>query len=1338
MLGSTINQKSALSAAYAELGRELTSGKLKSVGSYTLGKVIGEGTYGKVRLGTHRLTGTRVAIKQVPKMHSATLTREIHHHRRLHHPNVMQLYEVMATESYIWMVTELCAGGELYDYLVERSTMPEPEARRIFGQLCLAVAYVHDRGIVHRDLKLENVLLDERCNVKVGDFGFTREYEAKKLMETFCGTTGYAAPEMLAGRKYTGQEVDIWSLGVILYALLCGALPFDDDDDNVMKSKIVKGEYDLPEELSEESRSLITSILQQDPCQRPSIKYILNHPWFHKTMITTPMSTVEEDEDEVSQQGGFFSKAQDKEAEIVIVGPTSTATALANHSINGDVLPRVSLSGFSDASFVSAKSKSDSESSDRQSNRTETTQPTTEEEGDEEMHDVVSSDTFPNLSATERGAALALHRNESQSTLRRQGSGGSDASRKASIAVNSSSKAATSLLSTHHEAPISNERPQHEEDGSTLFAPQSASLEKRGSQTSSRGQHHRTPSRSKRVSVGSLSEPIPPILDYRPTDYLSLLEQSTPAMFSTVIEQNILHQLSCLGMDVGQIVHSVINEACDASGAMWWILKKKLEERQDSHFVYSPLSANLPLTPLPPPPPPPKEVPRSQRSSRSASPASNTLVLPASNIVKPLPVYASQGSLALTGLGHASNRSTNEAVVNARSPSPSQSQLVESPVHTPLLAVRPQDRNRASSFSFRLSNALTGKDKGSKKVAADSNTNGDAAERSRSPVEALMSKMSGNSPIAPSRSDKEKYMTKEKKKKTTTKSMQASRVKEADDHPSERTSSSSQSSPMRSGEDVTGRLAMSNSIDTFTTLSSNHGSVSDVSPARSKGRSSFLSTFRTWFEDKDKAVNGKQKKQQKRNPLMSSNAAHPAAVHVAHGAHGLANHTASRNNSIRRISASGPYPPSTRSPRHTLSHRGSLSRRSSSGSTHPPHLSMATPRPKASRRPSAGSITPTATVEDLAYALPYHHRGSRPSSAQSARRSLAIGNGLHGKSGSASSSKSMLKQQQQQQSARHGYTAGSLNGGLSRRSSLDGGTVVRRHRRYPSPSPLHPDRSDSGHSRPTTPSKLRHSDEGIESLALGLHSPRPSLDLDHSRGRASPLQTPRVSSHGQNVLFAHRSSRSTYKPSSSSSLHNNKHDWDMIDEPGEKKIQMRAWRRSWGKPPPFWAGPVDAAQPAAAAAADATESARNKPKLRNVFADKESDDDWEDEEEEPVYAGGLGQLDSSYASQSWAEQSKAGAGKGASRLDGMPGHLFGSSRYAGVRSLFQPPSLGRETTPRAWTTSDGAEGAPTDEPKENGSADAPATSAATTSRVRAAAPAFKGADILEEDEEEDE
>ena len=216
------NHKAQLANAYNELGKELASQKIRVVGNYTLGKVIGEGwfpltrycdqpldppqlgTYGVVRLGTHRLTGTRVAVKQIPKAMSSTLTREIHHHRQLHHPHVIQLYEVIATENHIWLVTELCSGGELFDYLVEKGRVSEPETRIIFGQLCLAVAYIHDKGILHRDLKLENVLLDERCRVKLGDFGFTREYERGTLLETFCGTTGYASPEMLQGKKYLG------------------------------------------------------------------------------------------------------------------------------------------------------------------------------------------------------------------------------------------------------------------------------------------------------------------------------------------------------------------------------------------------------------------------------------------------------------------------------------------------------------------------------------------------------------------------------------------------------------------------------------------------------------------------------------------------------------------------------------------------------------------------------------------------------------------------------------------------------------------------------------------------------------------------------------------------------------------------------------------------------------------------------------------------------------------------------------------------------------------------------------------------------------------------------
>jgi serine/threonine protein kinase len=153
-----------------------------------------------------------VAIKHIPKSSSPPLlTREIHHHRRLHHPNVVQLYEVIATEHSIWLITELCSGGELFDYLVEKTRFTEFEARRLFGQICLGLGYVHGKGVVHRDLKLENVLLDERCNPKLADFGFGREFEPRKLLDTFCGTTGYAAPEMLAGKKYLGEGQHIFT-----------------------------------------------------------------------------------------------------------------------------------------------------------------------------------------------------------------------------------------------------------------------------------------------------------------------------------------------------------------------------------------------------------------------------------------------------------------------------------------------------------------------------------------------------------------------------------------------------------------------------------------------------------------------------------------------------------------------------------------------------------------------------------------------------------------------------------------------------------------------------------------------------------------------------------------------------------------------------------------------------------------------------------------------------------------------------------------------------------------------------------------------------------------------
>ncbi|KAK0565716.1 hypothetical protein OC844_001084 [Tilletia horrida] len=913
--------KAALASAYQELSKELlASSQLKTVGNYTLGRPIAEGTFGKVRLGTHRLTNTRVAIKQIPKtMHSshsstaAALTREIHHHRRLHHPHVIQLYEVLATESSIWMVSELCAGGELYDYLVERGTLPDAEARRIFGQLCLAVAYIHERGIVHRDLKLENVLLDELCNVKLGDFGFTREFERRKLMDTFCGTTGYAAPEMLAGKKYTGQEVDIWSLGIILYALLTGSLPFDDDDEDVMRLKILQGDYELPDDLSEDARNLIRSILKQNPLERLGIRAILAHPWFTRPPMPPPLlahtssfgasgpesadhagsssnvnstgnyppssyrhplnaaagssSAPASDagseifrERERESEGGRDSRELQRERErhhrpasrtaggpISDLPPTTEADNESNTSVSlpdaeevgalsgadedaaldsassriapegdsdapvvgvhsdqstegesatkSDALPRSSssapespiassslqilhqqtVSTISDLSFVSATSGSvggedegsllslsapSSSLGGGTSSRSESsTNPTTEEGEDDRLSKELASsapggtevdasgvstkeakDAAVSVGLSEGEAEvedrqrLRSIRNESQTTIRRKDSMGSDQSRRASgnlslggagssgaggavgggmgAAGSGAGGVGSAPLPTHHESPNSSiDDPQDvtvttsdpaassgpaAATSSTAAVPlpvsttstsaqqagpgpEGASLMKCNSQNSSMSLqtvpgasgtgHFRTPSRTKRRSASSIALSTEGILPPRDAsaspsstrfvDYVSLLTQLQPALFSTTAEQRLLVQLSTMGMDVGQIVHSVTTDACDASGALWWLLKKKAEERErerESEAIAAGLvppselteesvqPARAPSPPLPPtpstapvmvPPPIPPKDPARQRSNSEAARATAAAALLAGGALRP-------------------------------------------------------------------------------------------------------------------------------------------------------------------------------------------------------------------------------------------------------------------------------------------------------------------------------------------------------------------------------------------------------------------------------------------------------------------------------------------------------------------------------------------------------------------------------------------------------------------------------------------------------------------------------------------------------------------------------
>ncbi|KLO17900.1 Pkinase-domain-containing protein [Schizopora paradoxa] len=513
---SSQNHRAQLANAYNELGKELSSSKIKVVGNYTLGKVIGEGAYGKVRLGTHRLTSTRVAIKQIPKSMSAALTREIHHHRRLHHPHICQLYEVIATESHIWLVTELCSGGELFDYLAEKGRLNEEEARIVFGQLCLAVGYIHDRGVVHRDLKLENVLLDERCRVKLGDFGFTREFEKGSFLDTYCGTTGYAAPEMLMAKKYLGPEVDLWSLGIIFYCLLTGTLPFDDDDESRMREKIIIGDFDIPEWLSSDARDLIRNILQYEPSHRLNISQILAHPWFHLSKPTEPVESPEE----------------------------TAALEPFNLPPKPKPLPSPSTSNSSFHSASSAFSQS------------------------------VPS-TPDDFSASSPREVAMRHRNNSESTIKKSKEDGDQ--RKSSKQQKKKKKPDTVI-----------EEEQLKDTTHTVFPSRDPSP----SQSRSNSQPPppslfptRTPARTKRRSVSSvLSQPSSPvseghIIPLPPQDYAALLLKPAPLLFSTPLERTLLNNLSTMGFDIGQMVHSVLSDACDSSGAMWWMLKRKSEKK---------------------------------------------------------------------------------------------------------------------------------------------------------------------------------------------------------------------------------------------------------------------------------------------------------------------------------------------------------------------------------------------------------------------------------------------------------------------------------------------------------------------------------------------------------------------------------------------------------------------------------------------------------------------------------------------------------------------------------------------------------------------------------------
>ncbi|KAF4803532.1 Serine/threonine-protein kinase MARK1 [Turdus rufiventris] len=256
------------------------------IGNYRLLKTIGKGNFAKVKLARHVLTGREVAVKIIDKTQLnptslQKLFREVRIMKILNHPNIVKLFEVIETEKTLYLVMEYASGGEVFDYLVAHGRMKEKEARSKFRQIVSAVQYCHQKCIVHRDLKAENLLLDSDMNIKIADFGFSNEFTVGNKLDTFCGSPPYAAPELFQGKKYDGPEVDVWSLGVILYTLVSGSLPFDGQNLKELRERVLRGKYRIPFYMSTDCENLLKKLLVLNPIKRGSLEQIMKDRWMN-------------------------------------------------------------------------------------------------------------------------------------------------------------------------------------------------------------------------------------------------------------------------------------------------------------------------------------------------------------------------------------------------------------------------------------------------------------------------------------------------------------------------------------------------------------------------------------------------------------------------------------------------------------------------------------------------------------------------------------------------------------------------------------------------------------------------------------------------------------------------------------------------------------------------------------------------------------------------------------------------------------------------------------------------------------------------------------------------
>lgn len=296
----------------------------KSLGDWDFLETVGAGSMGKVKLAKHRRTGEVCAIKIVNRATKAflhkeqnspppvnnqeimerqkKLEKEISRDKRaireaslgqiFYHPHICRLFEMCTMSNHFYMLFEYVAGGQLLDYIIQHGSLREHHARKFARGVASALQYLHANNIVHRDLKIENIMISNSGEIKIIDFGLSNVYDTRKQLHTFCGSLYFAAPELLKAHPYTGPEVDVWSFGVVLYVLVCGKVPFDDENSSVLHEKIKRGKVEYPQHLSIEVMSLLSKMLVVDPSRRASLKQVVEHPWMTKGYDTPAPSYV--------------------------------------------------------------------------------------------------------------------------------------------------------------------------------------------------------------------------------------------------------------------------------------------------------------------------------------------------------------------------------------------------------------------------------------------------------------------------------------------------------------------------------------------------------------------------------------------------------------------------------------------------------------------------------------------------------------------------------------------------------------------------------------------------------------------------------------------------------------------------------------------------------------------------------------------------------------------------------------------------------------------------------------------------------------------------------------